>query len=198
MSEKKILDKFIAAGAVLKGHFKLSSGLHSDTYIQCSKIAQNAALNNELCSILADRILQKIGGKKIDLVISPAMGGVLVGYELSRILGVNNVFCERVNGEFQLRRGFKIPKNSNILIVEDVITTGKSSLEVLDLIASYDVNILAEASLINRADDDIEKKLAIPVISLLQIEAETFSANNIPDNLKNTEAIKPGSRFISS
>jgi orotate phosphoribosyltransferase len=198
MSEKKILDKFTAAGAVLKGHFKLSSGLHSDTYIQCSKIAQNSALNNELCSILSERILQKIGDKKIDLVISPAMGGVLVGYELSRILGVNNVFCERVNGEFQLRRGFKIPKNSNILIVEDVITTGKSSLEVLDLIASYDVNILAEASLIDRCDDDIEKKLAIPVISLLKIEAATFSANNIPENLKNIEAIKPGSRFISS
>lgn len=125
MSEKKILDKFITAGAVLKGHFKLSSGLHSDTYIQCSKIAQNASLNNELCSILAERILQKIGNKKINLVISPAMGGVLVGYELSRILGVNNIFCERVNGEFQLRRGFEIPKNSNILIVEDVITTGK-------------------------------------------------------------------------
>jgi orotate phosphoribosyltransferase len=128
------------------------------------------------------------------------MGGVLVGYEISRILGVKNIFCERVNGEFELRRGFEIPPKSNILIVEDVITTGKSSLEVLDLVSKYDVNIIAEASLIDRSNNvlNIEKILSIPVISLLQVEAETFSANNIPKNLKNIEAIKPGSRFLSS
>jgi|TARA_B110000259_G_scaffold188259_1_gene246001 orotate phosphoribosyltransferase len=200
MSEKKILEKFIKAGAVLKGHFKLSSGLHSDTYIQCSKITHNAKINNELCVYLVDKILKKISDQKIDLVISPAMGGVLVGYEISRILGVENIFCERVGGEFQLRRGFQIPEKSNILIVEDVITTGKSSLEVLELISNYDVNIVAEASLIDRSDSDldIEKKLSIPVISLLKVEAETFSPNNIPEHLKNLDAIKPGSRFISN
>jgi len=104
MSEKRILEKFADSGAVLKGHFKLSSGLHSNTYIQCSKITNNANLSNELCKILVDKILEKITSDKIDLVVSPAMGGVLVGYEISRILGVANVFCERVNSEFQFRR----------------------------------------------------------------------------------------------
>jgi orotate phosphoribosyltransferase len=200
MSEKRILEKFADSGAVLKGHFKLSSGLHSNTYIQCSKITNNANLSNELCKILVDKILEKITSDKIDLVVSPAMGGVLVGYEISRILGVANVFCERVNSEFQFRRGFQIPDGANILIVEDVITTGKSSLEVLELLSNYDVNIIAEASLIDRSDNDVdmEKKLSIPIISLLKIEAETFSPNNIPDYLKNVEAIKPGSRFITN
>ena len=200
MSEKRILEKFADYGAVLKGNFKLSSGLHSNTYIQCSKITNNANLSNELCKILVDKILEKITSDKIDLVVSPAMGGVLVGYEISRILGVANVFCERVNSEFQFRRGFQIPDGANILIVEDVITTGKSSLEVLELLSNYDVNIIAEASLIDRSDNDVdmEKKLSIPIISLLKIEAETFSPNNIPDYLKNVEAIKPGSRFITN
>jgi len=200
MSEKRILEKFADSGAVLKGHFKLSSGLHSNTYIQCSKITNNANLSNELCKILVDKILEKITSDKIDLVVSPAMGGVLVGYEISRILGVANVFCERVNSEFQFRRGFQIPDGANILIVEDVITTGKSSLEVLELLSNYDVNIIAEASLIDRSDNDVdmEKKLSIPIISLLKIEAETFSPNNIPDYLKNVEAINPGSRFITN
>ena len=200
MSEKKILEKFISAGAVLKGHFKLSSGLHSDTYIQCSKITQNANLSSKLCEVLVERILTKIGNSKIDFVISPAIGGILVGYEISRILGIKNIFCERVNGEFHLRRGFQIPENANILLVEDVITTGKSSLEVLDLLSSYNVNVIAEASLIDRSGSDlnIEKKLSIPVISLLKIEAETFSPNNIPEKLKDIDAIKPGSRFIST
>ena len=200
MSEKRILEKFADSGAVLKGHFKLSSGLHSNTYIQCSKITNNANLSNELCKILVDKILEKITSDKIDLVVSPAMGGVLVGYEISRILGVANVFCERVNSEFQFRIGFQIPDGANILIVEDVITTGKSSLEVLELLSNYDVNIIAEASLIDRSDNDVdmEKKLSIPIISLLKIEAETFSPNNIPDYLKNVEAIKPGSRFITN
>ena len=200
MSEKRILEKFADSGAVLKGHFKLSSGLHSNTYIQCSKITNNANLSNELCKILVDKILEKITSDKIDLVVSPAMGGVLVGYEISRILGVANVFCERVNSEFQFRRGFQIPDGANILIVEDVITTGKSSLEVLELLSNYDVNIIAEASLIDRSDNDVdmEKKLSIPIISLLKIEAETFSPNNIPDYIKNVEAIKPGSRFITN
>tara|TARA_Y100000389_G_scaffold66849_1_gene63072 strand:- start:3018 stop:3632 length:615 start_codon:yes stop_codon:yes gene_type:complete len=200
MSEKKILDKFIASGAVLKGHFKLSSGLHSDTYIQCSQIMQDYKTSQELCRLLVDKVIKKIGDNKINLVISPAMGGVLVGYEIARILGVKNIFCERVDGDFQLRRGFKIPKKANILIVEDVITTGKSSLEVLDLVSLYDVNIVAEASLIDRSDDilDMEEKLSIPIVSLLRVEAETFSANNIPHNLKDIKAIKPGSRFISN
>lgn len=200
MSEKKVLEQFKKAGAVLKGHFKLSSGLHSDTYIQCSKITQNAKINNELCQILVTKIIEKIGKDKIDLVVSPAMGGVLVGYEIARVLGVKNIFCERVDGEFQLRRGFEIPENANILIVEDVITTGKSSLEVLELLSNYNVNVIGEASLIDRTDDetDIEKRLSIKVVSLLKINAQTFSPNNIPDNLKQIQAIKPGSRFLNS
>ena len=196
LSQGQILNEFLEAKAILKGHFILSSGLHSDTYMQCARVLMDPKRAEKLCSNLANKISEKLGKNFADLIIAPAMGGVVVGYEMGRQLGINTIFCERVDGQFQLRRGFEIEKNARILVIEDVITTGKSSLETFECIKKYGGNIIAEASLVNRSSENIEEKLGVPVISLLKIDVQTFDKNNIPQNLKNIPAIKPGSRFL--
>lgn len=197
LNKQEILQEFNDAKAILHGHFILSSGLHSNAYMQCARVLMNGKRAAKLCQALAKKIEDKIGKNAIDLVVSPAMGGVVVGYELAKQLDLDSVFCERVDGKFALRRGFEIPQNARILVVEDVITTGKSSLETFDLIKSCGAKIIAEACLVDRSDDkNLEQKLKVPVISLLEMEIKTFDKNNIPEELKEIEAIKPGSRFI--
>lgn len=193
------LKEFVDSEAILRGHFILSSGLHSDTYMQCAKVLMDPKRSARLCSSLATKLIAKFGENFADLVVSPAMGGVVVGYELARQLGIQAIFCERVNGQFELRRGFEIKKNHRVLIVEDVITTGKSSLETVCLVKNYTDNIIAEACLVDRSNEkDLSSKLNIPVISLIEIAVKTFQPNNIPLELKNIPAIKPGSRFLKS
>jgi orotate phosphoribosyltransferase len=193
----EILQEFIDAQAILHGHFLLSSGLHSDTYMQCAKVLMDTKRSEKLCKILAHKIIDKLGNNFADMVVSPAMGGVIVGYELSRHLNLPSIFCERVNGIFELRRGFEIPKNAKILVVEDVLTTGKSSLETFELIKKFDAKIVAEACLVNRAGDaDIQNKLGVPLISLIDINIATYDENSLPESLKNIPITKPGSRFI--
>jgi orotate phosphoribosyltransferase len=188
---------FVDAKAILKGHFKLSSGLHSDTYIQCARVLMNPVISNKFCQIIAKKIIENHGNNFADIVVSPAMGGVVVGYEMARCLNLSAIFCERVNGEFELRRGFDLPKNSRVLVVEDVITTGKSSLETFELIKKYDAKIIGEACLVNRSGDkNLEEKLGVPIFSLIDIEVNTFDENNIPEHLLHIPAIKPGSRFL--
>jgi orotate phosphoribosyltransferase len=132
-----------------------------------------------------------------DIVVSPAMGGVVVGYEIAKQLGIPAIFCERVEGKFQFRRGFTIPKNAKVLVVEDVITTGKSSLETFECIQKMGGEIVAEACLVDRSNyDNISEKLGVPVISLIKLGVKVFSPDKIPSELKNIPAIKPGSRFI--
>ena len=196
LSKEQILNEFLEAKAILKGHFILSSGLHSDTYMQCARVLMDPKRAEKLCSNLANKITDKLGKNFADLIVAPAMGGVVVGYEMGRQLEINTIFCERVDGQFQLRRGFEIEKNARILVIEDVITTGKSSLETFECIKKYGGNIIAEASLVNRSSENIEEKLGVPVVSLLKIDVQTFDENNIPQNLKNIPAIKPGSRFL--
>jgi orotate phosphoribosyltransferase len=196
MTNNDFLDEFTKAKAILKGHFILSSGLHSDTYMQCARVLMNPSRAETLCSALAKKITKKLGDNFADLIVSPAMGGVVVGYEMGRQLGLPAIFCERVNGEFELRRGFEIPNNARVLVVEDVITTGKSSLETYETIKRYGGKIVAECSLVDRSDTNIEDKLGVPIISLIKIDVKTFDANNIPEELKDIPAIKPGSRFI--
>jgi orotate phosphoribosyltransferase len=197
MDNSNYLQDFIDAKAILKGHFKLSSGLHSDTYIQCAKVLMNPPIANKFCQIIAKKITDKLGNNFADIVVSPAMGGVVVGYEMARCLNLPAIFCERVNGEFELRRGFELSKNSRVLVVEDVITTGKSSLETFDLIKKFEANIVAEACLVNRSgDENIQEKMGVPIFSLIDLAVKTFTENNIPDDLKNIPAIKPGSRFL--
>jgi orotate phosphoribosyltransferase len=195
--EQEILQEFIESKAILKGHFILSSGLHSDTYMQCARVLMNPQISEKLCFQLAKKIIDKFGENPADLVVSPAMGGVIIGYELARQLKIPAIFCERVNGKFELRRGFEISNQARILIVEDVITTGKSSLETFELVKNLNGKIIGEACLVDRSNDELlTQKLQVEVISLLKINVKTFNENNIPAELQAIPAVKPGSRFL--
>lgn len=197
LKEQEILQEFANAKAILKGHFILSSGLHSDTYMQCARVLMEPKRAEKLCAELAKKIEAKLGKNFADIVVAPAMGGVVVGYEIARQLGLPTIFCERVNGVFELRRGFELDSSMRVLVVEDVITTGKSSLETYDLIKKFGAKIVAETCLIDRSGEkNLEEKMGVPVISLAAISVKTFDANNVPEELKNIPAIKPGSRFI--
>ncbi len=196
-SQEQILQEFIDARAILKGHFILSSGLHSDTYMQCARVLMDSRRAEKLCAELAKKLAAQLGENFADIVVSPAMGGVVVGYELARQLGLPSIFCERVDGKFQLRRGFELDSSLRVLVVEDVITTGKSSLETFDLIKEFGCKIVAEAALVDRSGADLAKTLGVPAITLLKLDIKSFAADSIPDELKNVAAIKPGSRFIS-
>ncbi len=194
LNEQEIMAEFTAAEAILRGHFILSSGLHSDTYLQCARVLMNPKRAEKLCAALAQKIAQALPGQGIDLVVAPAMGGVVVGYEMGRQLGVETIFCERENGEFTLRRGFRIPQGARILLVEDVVTTGKSSLETVRCIEAHGGTVVAEASLIDRSGG--AHGLPFPLISLLTLDVQTYQPDALPAHLQGIEAVKPGSRFL--
>lgn len=197
LSKEQILQEFTNSRAILSGHFILSSGLHSNTYMQCARILMNPQRASKLCASLAEKLTEKLGKNFADIVVSPAMGGVVIGYELARQLGLEAVFCERVEGNFELRRGFELQKGLRVLVVEDVITTGKSSLETFALIKKYNCKIVAEACLVDRSgNENLEEILKVPTISLLKLDIKTFDKNNIPAELAHIEAVKPGSRFL--
>jgi len=193
LSHKKSLDILKKTNALLEGHFILSSGLHSSKYIQCAKLLSFPHLAAEICATLAKKIKKRF--KKIDLVLAPAMGGVIIGYEIGKLLKKETIFCERVNGKFKLRRGFNIKKDSRVLIMEDVITTGKSSMECVKLITKSKAKLLGFASIINRSSKN-KLKNKKDIISFMKIEVPTFKKNNLPDYLKSTPITVPGSRFI--
>ncbi len=198
IKEQEILQEFTDAKAILKGHFILSSGLHSDTYMQCARVLMEPKRAEKLCSALAQKLIARLGKNFADIVVAPAMGGVVVGYEMGRQLGLPTIFCERVNGVFELRRGFELDSTMRVLVVEDVITTGKSSLETYDLVKKFGAKIVAECSLVDRSNDEkLEEKMGVPVVSLLKVNVKTFDENNVPSELKDIAAIKPGSRFIN-
>jgi len=134
LKEQDILQEFIDAKAILKGHFILSSGLHSDTYMQCAQVLMNPVKAEKLYQALAQKIIKELKNNMPDIIVSPAMGGVIIGYEIARQLKLPAIFCERVNGKFDLRRGFELYKDQKVLVVEDVLTTGKSSLETFELV----------------------------------------------------------------
>ena len=197
LKEQEILQEFASAKAILKGHFILSSGVHSDTYMQCARVLMEPKRAEKLCAQLAKKIEEKLGKNFADIVMAPAMGGVIVGYEMGRQLNLPTIFCERVNGQFELRRGFELPENSRVLVIEDVITTGKSSLETFELVKKFGAKIVAEASLVDRSgEEDLQGKMGVPVVSLLRVNVKTFEADNVPEELKDLPAIKPGSRFL--
>jgi orotate phosphoribosyltransferase len=196
MQEEQLLQEFIDAQAILKGHFILSSGLHSDTYMQCARVLMDSNRSDKLCSSLAQKIISRLGNNFADIIVAPAMGGVVVGYEMGRQLGLRSIFCERVGGKFELRRGFAIEKDARVLVVEDVVTTGLSSLESYECIRRNGGKIVAQCALIDRSNNKAEAKLRVPFIPLLNVDVRVFESNAVPKNLKNIEAIKPGSRFI--
>ena len=194
LSYKKSLAVLKKTNALLEGHFVLSSGLHSNKYIQCAKLLSFPNTSKKICHSLGKKIKRKI--KKIDLILSPAMGGIIIGYEIGRILNKETIFCERVNKKFVLRRGFKIKKNSKVLIVEDVITTGKSSLECVNLIKKAKAKLVGFACIIDRSNKKnlkIKNKL---LISQLKIEADTFHRKKLPLYLKKIPVTSPGSRRV--
>ena len=180
--------------ALLEGHFVLSSGLHSPKYVQCAKLLSYPKKSENFCKSLSYKIKKKL--KKIDLILSPAMGGILIGYIVGRFINKETIFCERVNGTFTLRRGFSIKKNSNVLIVEDVITTGKSSLECAKLVKQSKSKVVGYACLIDRSNKKSLKIKNKKIISQIKLEIPTYNKNNIPDKLKKIPVTKPGSRFL--
>ena len=192
MEENEVLKIYKSVGALLEGHFILSSGLHSKIYLQSALIFSDPVIAKIICKKLVELIKTKINVNQIDIIISPALGGMLLGYEISRQLSLPNIFVERVKGNFSIRRGFKIKPGSKILVVEDIITTGKSSLECFDCVRLNGGEIIAEATLINRGGDKID--LGVPLISLVTLDIPNYHPDNLPDHLKNTIAVKPGSR----
>ena len=193
LSHKKSLNILKKTNALLEGHFVLSSGLHSPKYIQCAKLLSYPHLAKDICESLAKKIKKNF--KKIDLILAPAMGGVIIGYEIGRLLKKETIFCERVDGKFKLRRGFNIKKNSRVLIIEDVITTGKSSLECVKLIKKSKAKHLGFASIINRSSKK-SLKIKSKIISHLKIEVPTYKKNELPNELRSIKITKPGSRFL--
>ena len=192
MSENQVLDVYKSIGALLEGHFILSSGLHSKMYLQSALIFSNTNIAESLCKSLAVKVNNIINIKDIDIIVSPAMGGVIVGYELSRHLVKKNIFAERKDGKFTIRRGFQINKGQKVLVVEDIVTTGKSSLECFDCIKELGGDIIGEAALINRGGNSVD--LGVPLVTLANLNIPNYDPDNLPEDLKNMPAIKPGSR----
>ncbi len=191
LSLKNSLKVLKKTNALLKGHFVLSSGLHSAHYVQCAKLLSQPKFSKKFVNSLAIKVKKKF--KKIDLILSPAMGGIIVGYEIGRILSIETIFCERVNKKFTLRRGFSIKKNSRVLIVEDVITTGKSSLECVKLIKKFKAKLIGFACLIDRSNNE---KIKDKIISQVELEIPTYNKKDLPEQLKKIPITKPGSRFL--
>ncbi len=193
LSHKKSLNILKKTNALLEGHFVLSSGLHSSRYIQCAKLLSHPRKAELICKSLALKIKRNF--KNIDLILAPAIGGIIIGYEIGKILKKETIFCERVKGRFNLRRGFSIKKKSKVLIVEDVITTGKSSLECAKLIKKARAKIVGYASIIDRSTKK-SLKIKKKIISHMKIDVPTYKFNQLPDNLKSIAITTPGSRFI--
>ena len=191
LSLKKSLNILKKTNALLEGHFILSSGLHSSKYIQCAKLLSFPNLAEKICKSLASQIKKKY--KKIDLILAPAMGGIIIGYEIGRLLKKETIFCERVKGKFTLRRGFNIKKGARVLIIEDVITTGKSSLECVELIKKSNANLVGFACLIDRTS---KKKIKHRIISQVKLKIPTYTKKNLPSYIKDIPVTKPGSRFL--
>ncbi len=188
MTEKEVLALFEKSGALLKGHFKLSSGLHSQTYLQCALVLQYPDVARKLSKELA----KNFSREKIDVVIGPALGGVTLAYEVARAIGVRGLFAERQDGRMTLRRSFSIEKGEKVLVVEDVITTGGSTKEVIDVVKSRGGDVVGVGSIIDRSSSPID--FGAPFISLAKVNAETFEGSNCPLCKKKEPITKPGSR----
>jgi len=193
LSPKKSLSILKRTNALLEGHFVLSSGLHSSKYIQCAKLLSFPHIANKICQSLSKKIKKNF--KNIDVILAPAMGGIIIGYEIGKLLKKETIFCERVKGKFTFRRGFSIKKKSKVLIIEDVITTGKSSLECVKLINKFKAKLLGFACIIDRSTKK-NLKIKKKIVSHLKIDVPTFKKNKLPKYLKSTPISVPGSRFI--
>lgn len=191
MNDDAILDEFRAAEALLEGHFILSSGLRSSRYLQCARVLMDPRRAARLCDELANRFPAELR-ESIDVVISPAMGGVIVGHEMGRSLGVPAMFLERPTGTFELRRGFRIDPGTRVLMMEDVVTTGLSSREAIAAIRAAGGEVVAAASLVDRSNGSAD--LGVPFLPLIRLDVPSYHPDALPADLAAIPAIKPGSR----
>jgi orotate phosphoribosyltransferase len=191
LSDEDVLSEFRAAGALLEGHFILSSGLRSPKYLQCARVLMDPARAERLAQALASK-LPRIVRDQIDVVVSPAMGGVIIGHEMGRALGRPAMFLERPEGVFELRRGFRLEPGAKVLMVEDVVTTGLSSREAIDAVRKAGGEVIAEAALVDRSAGKAD--LGVPFAPLIRIDVPTYEADSVPPELASIPAIKPGSR----
>ena len=191
MTEDEVLAEFRAADALLSGHFLLSSGRHSAHYLQCARVLMDADRASRLAVALAQKLSRDLRAS-IDLVVSPAMGGVIIGHEMGRALGKPAIFVERPTGTFELRRGFAIEAGAKVLLVEDVVTTGLSSREAIKTINEAGGEVIAACSLVDRSGGAVD--LGVPFTGLIALNFPTYAPDEVPVELAATPAIKPGSR----
>jgi len=194
MEQEKVLKEFEKAGALLRGHFILSSGLHSPVFLQKALVFMNPARTSKLCKALATKITQEVKGP-IDAIVSPAVGGIIPGYETARHLKVPAMYVERENGEFSLRRGFHLEKGMRVVMVEDIVTTGLSSRECIEAIKQTGAKVVAAACLIDRSGG--KAKVGTKLISLARIAIPAYPADKLPKELQALPAVKPGSRHLA-
>lgn len=191
LTDKEVLALFEKSGGVLKGHFLLTSGRHSDTYMQCALLFDDAKVSETLCAELAGRVKKY----KPDIVVSPAVGAIIMGYEVSRHLGLKNVFAERENGTFTLRRGFTLPERARVLITENVVTTGGSVFEVMEMLKNYGAEVVAVASMVDRSNGAVD--FGVPFVTMLRADVKSFDADACPLCKAGMGApVKPGSRNL--
>ncbi|MBD5100905.1 MAG: orotate phosphoribosyltransferase [Clostridiales bacterium] len=191
LTQEQALNCYKQTGAILKGHFKLTSGRHSDTYMQSAKLFIDTKQSEIVCKALAE----KLAGEKIDLIVSPAVGGILMGYEVARQLGVPNIFAERENGEMTLRRGFTVEKGAKVVVVEDVVTTGGSVKEVVKLVQGLGAEVVAVASLVDRSNGAVD--FGVKYVKLISMEVVSYDPEECPLCKEGKiELVKPGSRQI--
>lgn len=191
MTDDDVLSEFRSCDALLEGHFKLSSGRHSAYYLQCARVLMNPERAGRLALALAQRIPREIRSE-IDVVVSPAMGGLIIGHEMGRALGKDAIFLERPTGTFELRRGFALAPGARALMVEDVVTTGLSSREAIDAVTREGGTVIAEVALVDRSAGEAD--LGVPFFPLVQLNFPTYADGEVPDSLAAVPVTKPGSR----
>lgn len=195
MTEAEILAEFRVADALLEGHFVLSSGLHSPRYLQCARVLMDPSRASRLASALVRTIPVEIKSQ-LSMVVSPAMGGIIVGHEVGRSLGLEAIFLERPTGTFELRRGFRIGRGQKVLLVEDVVTTGLSSREAMKAVSAAGGEVVAAASLVDRSNGLAD--LGVPYFPLIRLDVPVYEPENLPDALAALPVEKPGSRKAAS
>lgn len=191
MTDDDVLHEFRASEALLEGHFKLSSGRHSAHYLQCARVLMNPDRAGRLAAALAQKLPRDLRGR-IDVVVSPAMGGLIIGHEMGRALGRDALFLERPSGTFELRRGFRLEPGARVLMVEDVVTTGLSSREAIEAVGREGGEVIAEAALVDRSGGSAD--LGVPFFPLIDINFPSYAEDEVPPELAAVPLTKPGSR----
>jgi orotate phosphoribosyltransferase len=194
LSTEQLIALLRGCGALLEGHFRLTSGLHSPVYLQCARLLMDPARAELVCAALKPKLAQAVPGQGFDVTVAPAMGGIVFGYELARQLGVPSLFVERADGQFALRRGFAIEPGMRVLIAEDVVTTGLSVREALACVRGHGGDVVAAACVIDRSGG--RAQLDVPLVALAQLELPAYPADQVPPELARKPVVKPGSRPI--